>query len=117
MISLLHYSQFRFYYAKLLETTEEDREVLGFINPVVDSDDEDDDIFEPEISFSGNFNTFVNQWCVKKDKNVFKVAFTFHVFPEIPQTLETDAHKKFDYQHYRETKMSQIIVFWRNREI
>ena len=37
--------------------TEEDRQ--GFINPVVDSDNEDDDIFEPE-RFSV-FNAFVNQ--------------------------------------------------------
>ena len=31
--------------------------------------------------------------------------------------LETQAHKKCYFQHYRETKMSQIIVFWSNREI
>ena len=36
------------YYAKL-------RQVLGFINPVVDND-----IFEPERNFSGVCNTFVN---------------------------------------------------------
>ena len=31
--------------------------------------------------------------------------------------LETHAHKKFNFQQYRETKMSQIIVFWSHREI
>ena len=87
----------RFYYAKLLDTPEEDRQVLGFVNPVVDSNDEDDDIFEPERSFSSVFNTFVNQWCVKKDKNVFKFAFRFHAFPEISEMLETEAHKKFHF--------------------
>ena len=50
--------------------------VLGFINPVVDSDDEDHDIFEPERSFAGVFNTFfffssfLSKWCVEKDRNV-----------------------------------------------
>ena len=31
--------------------------------------------------------------------------------------LETHAHKKFNFQHYRKTKMSQFVVFWSNREI
>ena len=35
------------------------------VNPVVGSNDEDDEIFEPEKSFPGVFNTFVNYWCVK----------------------------------------------------
>ena len=40
LISLFYYNQqWRFYYAKLLGTPEEDHQVLGFINPVVDSDD------------------------------------------------------------------------------
>ena len=34
---------------------EEDRQVLRFINPVVDLDDDDDVIFEPERSFSWVF--------------------------------------------------------------
>ena len=34
---------------------EEDRQVLGFINPVVDLDDDDGVIFEPERSFSWVF--------------------------------------------------------------
>ena len=59
----------------------------------------------------------MNQWCIKKDKNVFKLAFIFHAFPEIPEMLETYAHKKHNFQHYCETMMSQIIVFWSNREI
>ena len=53
--------QLWFYYAKLLDTPEEDRQVLGFKNPVVDSDDGKDNIFEPGTSFSGAFSTFVNQ--------------------------------------------------------
>ena len=39
----------QFYYAKLLDTTDEDHQVLGFINPVVDSHGSYgsyDDIFE-----------------------------------------------------------------------
>ena len=59
METLLHsfhanicHSQLRFYYAKLIDTPEEHREVLGFINPVVDSDDQHGDIFEPERRFS-----------------------------------------------------------------
>ena len=31
--------------------------------------------------------------------------------------LETHGRKKFIIQHYRETKISQIIVFWSNGEI
>ena len=31
--------------------------------------------------------------------------------------LETDAHKKHNFQYYCENKMSQIIVFWSNCEI
>ena len=53
----------------------------------------------------------------KKDKNVFKLAFRFHAFLEIPEILETHVHRKFDFQYYREAKMSQIIVFWYNRKI
>ena len=45
----------------LWSTLEEDRQVLGFINPVVDSDDEVENIFELEIIFFGVFNTSVNQ--------------------------------------------------------
>ena len=40
----------------------------------------------------------------------------FHAFPEIPEMFETDAHKKFNCQHYPKTRMSQII-FLSNREI
>ena len=90
---------------------------MGFINLVVDSDDEDDNIFEPERSFSGVFNTFVNQCCVKKNKNLFNLAFRFDAFPETSALLETRAHKKFYFQHYRKTKMLQVIVFWSNHEI
>ena len=67
--------------------------------------------------FSGIFNTFVNQWCVKKGKNVFKLAFRFHAFLKIPEMLESHALKKFNFQHYHKIKKSQIIVFWSNREI
>ena len=60
---------------------------MVFINPTVDSDDEDDHIFKPERIFSGAVNTFVNYWFVKKDQNVFKLAFRCHVFPETPEIL------------------------------
>ena len=64
--SLFYCTQLRFYHVKLLDTLEEDCQMLWFINPVVDWDDEEDKILELERSFSGVFNTFVNQWCVKK---------------------------------------------------
>ena len=42
----------------------------------------------------------MNQWCVKKDKNAFKLAFRLgYAFPENPEMLETLAHKKFNFQH------------------
>ena len=44
---------------------EEDCQVLGLINHVVDSDAENHNIFEPESVFSGGFNSFLNQWGVK----------------------------------------------------
>ena len=44
----------------------ENRHILELKNQVVDSYDEDDDIFEPEKSFSGFFNTFVSQVVCKK---------------------------------------------------
>ena len=60
-----------FYYAKLLDTLKGDCQVLGVVNPVVDSDFGDNGIFHQERSLSGVFNTFLNHWCVKKDKNIF----------------------------------------------
>ena len=64
--SLFDDSRLRFYYAELLDTPEEDCQVLGFVNPVVvNSDDENDNIFEPERSFSGS------------------ATFSFHAFPKI----------------------------------
>ena len=81
---------------------EEVRQVLELINPVEDSNGDDDDIFEPERSFSRVFNTFVNQWSLEKDKNVFKLAFRFYAFLKIPEMLETRAHKNFNFQHYHE---------------
>ena len=40
-----------------------------------------DIIFESEKSFLGNWNTFVNQWYVKNEKNVFQLAFKLLLFP------------------------------------
>ena len=37
---------------------------MGFVNPGVDSDDEDDVIIKQERSFSGVCTTFVNYWYV-----------------------------------------------------
>ena len=72
---------------------------MGFVNSVVVcSDDGDDDIFKPERCFSGVYYTFVNQWCIKKDKSVFKFAFRFHAFLEIPEALETHVHKLLNFQ-------------------
>ena len=83
---------------------------MRFVNAVVDSNDEDDDIFKPGRSFSDIFNAFVNQWCVKKDKNMFKLEFGFHAFSKIFELLDTHTHS--------EIKMLRIKVFWsklRNR--
>ena len=75
---------------------------MGFVNPFVDSDDEDDNIFKFERNFFDVFNTIVNSGCAT---NVFKLTFRFLVFPKIPEILETLAHKKSNLQHYRKIKM------------
>ena len=36
----------------------------------------------PERTFSDSFNTFVNQWCIKNDGNVFILAFRLLLFPK-----------------------------------
>ena len=83
---------------------------MGFANPVVDSDDKDDDIFKPGRRFSDVFDTFVNKVCTKKDGNVFKFAFRFLAFPEIPEILETHINKKFNLQHIR--KIAPCRKLW-----
>ena len=99
MILSFYYSQLQFYNAKLLDMPKEDHQVLGFVNPDVDPDDEDDIIIKQERSFSGAFNTFVNYWYVKKDKNILKLAFRLHAFPEIHEKLwkRKFAHGKFNF--------------------
>ena len=47
----------------------------------------------------------------KKDKNAFNLAFRFLAFPEIPEILETHAHKKLNFQHNRKISMSRIMLF------
>ena len=32
----------------------------------------------------------MNQWRVKRDKNVFKLAYRFNAFPKMHEMLETD---------------------------
>ena len=84
-----------------------------------------------ESGFTNASETYVNEYCIKKDKNWFKFLFKFHDFPEIPKMLQTHALEKFTFQCYREIEMSrnvvflskqeikmlQNIVFWSNREI
>ena len=53
----------------------------------------------------------------KKDKNAFNLVFRFLAFPEIPEILETHAHKKLNLQHNCKTGMSRIMVFWSDHEI
>ena len=73
----------QFYYAKFLGTPEKYRQVSVYVKPVVlDPNDEDGDIFEPERRFSGAFDTSVKQWYLKNNKNVFKLAFRFILFPK-----------------------------------
>ena len=54
---------------------QEDRQVLGLVNPVLDSDYEDDDTLETERRFSGIFNTFGNRWRVRKMKMGGRILF------------------------------------------
>lgn len=44
--------------AEFLQIPEEERQAMGFGNMVADTDDEDDDIFEPTRSFNDVFNSF-----------------------------------------------------------
>ena len=94
---------------------------MGSVNPILDSNDEDGDIFKPERRFSDAFNT-VN--VRKKIKMYFKFAFKFLGFPNIPETLDTHAHKKLNLQHNCEIKCNckinyetKNIVFRLNYEI
>ena len=79
------------------------------------SDDESDNIFGPERSFSVVFNTFVHHWRVKNDEMYLTLHSGSYFFRNSGNV--GNSYKKFDFQHYRETKISQIIVFWANREI
>lgn len=81
---------------------------MGFLNSVVDSNDEDDNISKPERRF---LLPLMLLMC-KNDKNTFKFAF-----PESPEILETHAQKTFNLQHNCEIKMPRIMVFWSDREI
>ena len=92
----------RFYYAKLFDTPEKDRQILGFVNTVLDSDYKDDNILEPKRSLSFFTPPLIHKniqillrisGSVKKDKYVFKLGFRFQAFLEIPKMLETHAHK------------------------
>ena len=53
----------------------------------------------------------------KNDKNVFKLAFMLLLSPKFLTCWKLTNIDKINFQHYRKTKMSQIIVFWSNREI
>ena len=61
---------------------EEYCQVLGFANPVLDSDYEGNDILEPKRSYSGVFNTFVNQWRAKKTKLYLSLHLGSILFPK-----------------------------------
>ena len=52
----------------IFDTPEQDHQVLGFL-PVLHQDDKDDDIFEQESGFTNASETYVNEYCIKKDKN------------------------------------------------
>ena len=38
-------------------------------------------------------------------------------FPKISEKVDTHEHKKVNHQRNREIKISQIMVFWSDREI
>ena len=89
---------------------EVDRQVLGFVNPFVGpDDDEDDDIFKPERSFF-NLLTFVSQWCVKK----IKMHLCLHsgsIFSlKLMKCWKLINIKKINFQPYHEIKMSRIAA-------
>ena len=77
------------------------------------SDDENYDIFEPGRSFSGVFYTFLNQWCVKNDENVFKLAFRLLIFPKFLKCWKLTHIKNLIFN----TIAKLIIAFCSNREI
>ena len=53
---------------------------MGYENPDVDSDNDDDNIFKSEESFYDDFNTFVNKGVQKRDKNVLSLFSGFLLF-------------------------------------
>ena len=69
---------------------------MRFINSVVDSD-KDNNIFEQERSFSGVFNTFVNQWYAEKNKNVFKLPFRLHNFSPNAENVRSSRALKIQF--------------------
>ena len=89
---------------------------FAFLEFSWNSVDENEDIFEPKRSFSGVFNSFVNQWCIKINKNVFNLAFRLLLFPKFLKCWKFTHIKKNNFHHCRKTKISQII-FWSNGEI
>lgn len=48
---------------------------------------------------------------------MYKLAFKFLDFLEIPEILETHPHKEFTLQQNRKIKMLQIMVLSSDREI
>ena len=91
-------SQLRFYYVKLPETPEEISSSLGIYKSGCRLKWWGWRYLWTRQSFSVAFNTFTNQWCVKEGKNTFKLAYAF---PKISEMLETHAHKKFNFQHFK----------------
>ena len=55
---------------------------MGFVNPVVGSYEEDDNISEPSRSF---LDGLILLWISTVDKDVFKLAFRSLAFPETPE--------------------------------
>ena len=49
--------------------------------------------------------------------SMYKLAFKFLDFLEIPEILETHRHKEFTLQQNRKIKMLQIMVLSSDREI
>ena len=82
---------------------------MGFVNPFVGPDKEDDDIFKPEIHFTDVFDTFVNSACAKK--NLFKLAFRFLVMSKILEISKTHAQKKFNLKQNHKVKIRELWCF------
>ena len=63
------------------------------------------------------FDIFVNQWCIKNGKNVFKLAFRLLLFPKFIKCWKLTHIKDSIFNITVKLKCRKLCVFWSNREI